>query len=51
VETFEEEASIDINSLSEQIIALDKTSQITDTTILRYCEELGIKPPFESQKE
>ena len=46
VDTFEAEAAIDLASISEQLIALDKASKETDKTIAAFCKELGIAPPF-----
>jgi type I restriction enzyme M protein len=46
VDTFEAEDSIDLASISEQLIELDKASQATDATIAAFCKELGITPPF-----
>ena len=46
VDTFEAEEEIDLNSIAEQLKALDQQSQQTDATIAAYCEELGIAPPF-----
>ena len=46
VDTFEAENSIDIGVISEQLVMLDKASQITDLKIASFCKELGIEPPF-----
>jgi type I restriction enzyme M protein len=46
VDTFEAEESIDLGAISAQLIALDKSSHETDTTIAAFCLELGIEPPF-----
>lgn len=46
VDTFEAEASIDLNAISAQLEALDQASKTTDATIAAFCAELGIKPPF-----
>jgi len=46
VDTFEEEESIDINAVAEQIQALDIEIAETDKRIVSYCSELNIKPPF-----
>ncbi|WP_347374478.1 type I restriction-modification system subunit M [Aequorivita sp. Q41] len=46
VDTFEEEAPIDINAVAEQIQALDLEIAETDKRIASYCEELNIKTPF-----
>jgi len=46
VDTFESEASIDLDAISAQLEALDQASKTTDATIAGFCAELGIKPPF-----
>jgi len=46
VDTFETEASIDINSLADEIIELDKLMSETDKTIADFCKELNISTPF-----
>ncbi len=46
VDTFEAEDAIDLNSIAEQLKALDQQSQQTDATIAAFCQELGIAPPF-----
>ena len=46
VDTFEEEEPVDINAVAEEIQALDKEIQETDTLIADYCTQLNIKTPF-----
>jgi len=46
VDTFEEEEKIDLNSVAERIIEIEKESKDLDEKIRNYCEELGIKSPF-----
>ncbi len=46
VDTFEEEAPIDINVVVEQIKVLDIEITETDKRIASYCHELNIKTPF-----
>jgi type I restriction enzyme M protein len=46
VDTFEAEDAIDLDAISAQLIALDKSSHETDATIASFCLELGIDPPF-----
>ncbi|MEQ1486760.1 N-6 DNA methylase [Methyloglobulus sp.] len=46
VDTFEAEDTIDLASISVQLIELDKASRATDATIAAFCQELGIAPPF-----
>lgn len=46
VDTFEEEAGVDLKSVSAELKALEKTIQSTDATIATFCKELGIDTPF-----
>lgn len=46
VDTFEEEDEIDLNSVAERIIEIEKESEILDEKIRNYCNELWIKSPF-----
>lgn len=46
VDTFEAEETIDLDAIAEQLKTLDEQSQHTDATILAFCDELGIAPPF-----
>jgi type I restriction enzyme M protein len=46
VDTFEAEAEIDINAISQEIKTLDLQIATTDKTIAGFCKELGISTPF-----
>src|SRR6185295_118282 len=46
VDTFQDEARIDLKSISEEIIQLEEGISKNDITIAKYCRELGILPPF-----
>ena len=46
VDTFEEEAPVDLAAVSEKLVALEKDMGETDKVIAGFCEELGIKAPF-----
>jgi type I restriction enzyme M protein len=46
VDTFEAEASIDINAVAKEIKALEIQIEETDKTIESFCAELGIETPF-----
>lgn len=46
VDTFEEEDSIDLNKVSSELQALDIDMKMTDETIAKFCDELGIAKPF-----
>lgn len=46
VETFEAEASIDIDAIAQELKALDTQMKTIDTTITAFCKELGIATPF-----
>ena len=46
VDTFEEEESIDINAVSEELKALESELNATNATIAAFCDELGIATPF-----
>ena len=46
VDTFEEEEPVDLQSVSEQLKALDKGMLKTDNEIADYCKRLGIATPF-----
>jgi len=46
VDTFEEEAPIDINAVAEEIQTLNLEIEETDKRIASYCNELNIKTPF-----
>lgn len=46
VDTFEEEEEIDIAKISKQLHNLEESITNTDKTILSFCKELNINPPF-----
>lgn len=46
VDTFEAEDAIDLDTISDQLQAIEEQSQVTDAKIALFCDELGIKPPF-----
>ena len=46
VDTFEEEETIDLDKVSSELKALEIEMKITDETIAKFCEELGIATPF-----
>jgi len=46
VDTFEEEEAVDLQSVSNELKALNKDMQQTDTEIADYCKQLGIDTPF-----
>ena len=50
VDTFEEEATIDIDKIVSKIQKIDKDMIETDKEITKYCKELGIKSPFGGEK-
>ncbi|MCF8277923.1 MAG: type I restriction-modification system subunit M [Flavobacteriales bacterium] len=45
VDTFEEEAAIDLQAISTELRQVAEALKSTDATIARYCEELGIEAP------
>ncbi len=45
VDTFEEEAPVDLKAVSDELKALDAEIKETDKEIEGYCQELGIDPP------
>lgn len=47
VDTFEEEAPIDLEATAQALLSLEKDMKATDETITRFCAELGITSPFE----
>ena len=47
VDTFEEEDPVDLEKVSKLLVNNDKAMLNTDKTIANFCNELGIKPPFE----
>lgn len=46
VDTFEAEETVDINSISKKLKALNKQIETTDKTIEVFCKELKIATPF-----
>lgn len=46
VDTFEEEDGIELNILSEKLVALQAKIKTTEKTIAGYCKELNISTPF-----
>jgi type I restriction enzyme M protein len=46
VDTFEAEESIDINTIANELKALEKTMKSIDDVIAGFCKELGIDTPF-----
>lgn len=46
VDTFEEEAEIDLDAVTDEIKKLDKESDELDAKIKEYTDELGIRSPF-----
>lgn len=48
VETFEEDAPVDLAATSEALQAIEAKMQKTDTKISSFCAELGIPSPFNS---
>ena len=46
VDTFEEEEPVDLESVSNELEALEGEISETDKTIEEFCKELNIKPPF-----
>jgi type I restriction enzyme M protein len=51
VDIFEAEDVIDLNAIAAQLTELEQTSKTTDATIVAFCLELSIKPPFAVQGE
>ena len=46
VDTFEEEETVDLASVSNELKALEKDMDATDATIAKFCAQLGIETPF-----
>lgn len=46
VDTFEEEESIDINAIAQELKALETNMKSTDDLIAQFCKELNISTPF-----
>ena len=46
VDTFEEEASVDLSAIAAELKQLDADMARTDADIADFCKQLGIEPPF-----
>lgn len=46
VDTFEEEETVDLRAVSNELKKLEMEMKSTDTTIAEFCKELGIDTPF-----
>ncbi len=46
VDTFEEEETVNLKTISKELKNFEKEIQTTDATIAAYCRELGIDTPF-----
>jgi type I restriction enzyme M protein len=46
VDTFEEEAPVDLAAVSKELREVAEQSRSTDATIADYCKQLGIDTPF-----
>ncbi len=46
VDTFEEEEKIDLQKIAEELATLEHDIHNTNHSIATFCQELGIKPPF-----
>ncbi len=46
VDTFEEEESVDLQEVAQDLKKLNEDMKQTDQTIAEYCKELGIEAPF-----
>ena len=51
VDTFKEEDTIDLESISVKLIELDIANQTNDAKIADFCNELSITPPFSGHKK
>lgn len=49
VDTFEEEPSIDLQNVADQLKTLDGQLATTQSSIKDFCDELGIPSPFQTQ--
>ncbi|PAR39428.1 type I restriction-modification system subunit M [Vibrio metoecus] len=47
VDTFEEEAAVDLAEVAKLLVENDKAMLATDKTIAEFCAELGVAAPFE----
>jgi len=50
VDTLKKVDVFNLNIISKQLIELDVSNQIVDSTIIGFCKELGIEPPFSVKK-
>jgi len=46
VDTFEEEELVDLDVVTAELQAIEKSMEATDKKIAEFCKELGIKSPF-----
>jgi len=46
VDTFEEEEEIDLDTVSNKLVDLDKDIKTTESEIAKFCKELNISTPF-----
>jgi type I restriction enzyme M protein len=46
VDTFEEEEAVNLKAVAKELKKLDADMKATDTTIEKFCKELGIDAPF-----
>lgn len=49
VDTFEDEEPIDLNGISKELTKLEDSMSKCDIVLSRYCQELGILPPFQNK--
>ena len=46
VDTFEEEESINLDEVAEELVQLDSKLKSNEVSLIGFCKELGIKTPF-----
>ncbi|WP_339869766.1 type I restriction-modification system subunit M [uncultured Algoriphagus sp.] len=46
VDTFEEEESINLDEVAEELVQLDSELKSNEVSLISFCKELGIKTPF-----
>lgn len=51
VDTFEEEADIVLREVTERLINYDNDLENVNTEIVRFCNDLGILPPFKIEED
>ena len=51
VDTFEEEADINLNEVAERLITYDNDLEEVNSEIIDFCSELGIVPPFKIKED